>query len=112
MNSAIVLDPYKRGIAEHFNSRTSYSRSESHARLADTLVRLAAPQSDERVLDVATGHTQTACQFASKNQCHLSVKVTVRAILKSGDIPVSTVAAQFRVARSTLYRNTGLKSSA
>jgi hypothetical protein len=37
---------------------------------------------------------------------------TVRAMLKSGDIPVSTVAAQFRVARSTLYRNTGLKSSA
>jgi DNA invertase Pin-like site-specific DNA recombinase len=37
---------------------------------------------------------------------------TVRAMLKSGDIPVSTVAAQFRVARSTLYRNTDLKSSA
>ena len=55
VTSEIVLDPYKRGIAEHFNSRTSYSRSESHARLADTLVRLAAPQPDERVLDVATG---------------------------------------------------------
>ena len=32
---------------------------------------------------------------------------TVRALLKSGDIPVSTVAEQFRVARSTLYRNVG-----
>jgi DNA invertase Pin-like site-specific DNA recombinase len=37
---------------------------------------------------------------------------TVRAMLKSGDISVSTVAEKFRVARSTLYRNTGLKSSA
>ena len=27
----------------------------SHARLADRLVRLAAPQPDERVLDIATG---------------------------------------------------------
>jgi DNA invertase Pin-like site-specific DNA recombinase len=33
---------------------------------------------------------------------------TVRAMLKSGDIPVSTVAAQFRVARSTLYRNASI----
>jgi len=32
---------------------------------------------------------------------------TVKAMLKSGDIPVSTVAEQFRVARSTLYRNVG-----
>jgi DNA invertase Pin-like site-specific DNA recombinase len=30
---------------------------------------------------------------------------TVRAPLKSGDIPVTTVAEQFGVARSTLYRN-------
>jgi DNA invertase Pin-like site-specific DNA recombinase len=30
---------------------------------------------------------------------------TVRALLKSGEVPVSTVAEQFRVARSTLYRN-------
>lgn len=30
---------------------------------------------------------------------------TVRALLKSGDVPVSTIAEQFRVARSTLYRN-------
>src|ERR1039457_4323044 len=55
VTSEIVLDPYKRGIAEHFNSRTSYSRSEYHSRLADTLVRLAAPQPDEPVLDGATG---------------------------------------------------------
>jgi DNA invertase Pin-like site-specific DNA recombinase len=33
---------------------------------------------------------------------------TVRAMLKSGDIPVSTVAEKFRVARSTLYRNVGV----
>ena len=30
---------------------------------------------------------------------------TVRALLRSGDVPVSTIAEQFRVARSTLYRN-------
>ena len=29
----------------------------------------------------------------------------VRALLRSGDVPVSTIAEQFRVARSTLYRN-------
>jgi DNA invertase Pin-like site-specific DNA recombinase len=33
---------------------------------------------------------------------------TVRATLTSGEIPVSTVAAQFRVSRSTLYRNVGV----
>jgi DNA invertase Pin-like site-specific DNA recombinase len=33
---------------------------------------------------------------------------TVRALLKSGDIPVSTVAEKFHVARSTLYRNVGV----
>lgn len=33
---------------------------------------------------------------------------TVRAMLKSGDIPVSTVAEKFHVARSTLYRNAGV----
>lgn len=32
---------------------------------------------------------------------------TVRALLRSGDVPVSTIAEQFRVARSTLYRNVG-----
>jgi DNA invertase Pin-like site-specific DNA recombinase len=30
---------------------------------------------------------------------------TVRSLLRSGDVPVSTIAEQFRVARSTLYRN-------
>jgi DNA invertase Pin-like site-specific DNA recombinase len=39
----------------------------------------------------------------------LSVKdlKTVRSMLKSGDISVSTVAEKFHVARSTLYRNVG-----
>ena len=32
---------------------------------------------------------------------------TVRALLRSGDVPVSTIAEQFRVARPTLYRNAG-----
>jgi ubiquinone/menaquinone biosynthesis C-methylase UbiE len=53
--SPIVLDEYKRAIAEHFDARTDYSRSKTHARLANRLVRLAAPQPDERVLDIATG---------------------------------------------------------
>jgi len=53
--SPIVLDEYKRAIAEHFDARTAYSRSKTHARLANRLVRLAAPQPDERVLDIATG---------------------------------------------------------
>jgi DNA invertase Pin-like site-specific DNA recombinase len=30
---------------------------------------------------------------------------TVRALVRSGDVPISTIAQQFRVARSTLYRN-------
>ena len=30
---------------------------------------------------------------------------TVRTLLRSGDVSVSTIAEQFRVARSTLYRN-------
>jgi ubiquinone/menaquinone biosynthesis C-methylase UbiE len=38
-----------------FDARTDYSRSEIHARLADRLVRLGAPQPNERVLDIATG---------------------------------------------------------
>ena len=33
---------------------------------------------------------------------------TVRALLRSGDVPVTTIAEQFRVARSTLYRNVGV----
>lgn len=51
----MVLDEYKRAIAEHFDARTDYSRSTSHARLADRLVRLAAPKPHEQVLDIATG---------------------------------------------------------
>jgi len=51
----IILDEYKRTIASIFDARTDYSRSKSHARLADRLVRLAAPQPGERVLDIATG---------------------------------------------------------
>jgi hypothetical protein len=30
---------------------------------------------------------------------------TVRALLKSGEVPVSTIAEQFKVARSMRYRN-------
>jgi ubiquinone/menaquinone biosynthesis C-methylase UbiE len=55
MVSAIAFDGYKRAVAEYFDSRTDYNRSELHARLADRLVRLAAPQPNERVLDIATG---------------------------------------------------------
>jgi hypothetical protein len=40
---------YKRELAGHFDARTDYCRSRSHARLADRLVRLAAPQPDEQV---------------------------------------------------------------
>ena len=35
---------------------------------------------------------------------------TVRAMLKSGDVPVSTVAEKFQVARSTLYRNVAVSA--
>ena len=35
---------------------------------------------------------------------------TVRALLRSGDVPVSTIAEQFRVARSTLYRNVAVNA--
>ncbi len=35
---------------------------------------------------------------------------TINALLKFGDIPVTTVAAQFGVARSTLYRNVGVNA--
>jgi ubiquinone/menaquinone biosynthesis C-methylase UbiE len=51
----MVLDEYKQAIAKHFDARTDYTRSKTHARLANRLVRLAAPQPDERVLDIATG---------------------------------------------------------
>ena len=55
MVSPVALDGYKRAVAEHFDARTDYSRSALHARLADRLVHLAAPQPNERVLDIATG---------------------------------------------------------
>jgi ubiquinone/menaquinone biosynthesis C-methylase UbiE len=55
VTAELVLDSYKQGIAEHFDSRTQYGRSETHARLADALVVLAAPQPGEQVLDLATG---------------------------------------------------------
>jgi len=38
-----------------FDDRTGYSRSEIHSRLAERVVRLGAPQPNERVLDIATG---------------------------------------------------------
>ena len=55
MATPLVLDGHKRSVAEFFDARSTYSRSELHARMADHLVRLAAPQPAERVLDVATG---------------------------------------------------------
>jgi ubiquinone/menaquinone biosynthesis C-methylase UbiE len=50
-----ALNTYKRAVAEMFDARIDYSRSEIHSRLADRLVRLGAPQPNERVLDIATG---------------------------------------------------------
>ncbi len=52
---ATAPDDYKRRVAETFDARTDYIRSGIHARLADRLTRLAAPQPGERVLDIATG---------------------------------------------------------
>jgi ubiquinone/menaquinone biosynthesis C-methylase UbiE len=49
------LNKYKKAIAEMFDARSWYSRSEIHSRLADRLVRLGSPQPNERVLDIATG---------------------------------------------------------
>lgn len=55
MASVFGLDDYQRAVARHFDARSDYSRSKSHARLADRLAALAAPQPGERVLDIATG---------------------------------------------------------
>ena len=55
MTSSLDLDHYTRAVASHFDARTDYSRSKTHARLADRLVALAAPQAGERALDIATG---------------------------------------------------------
>ena len=51
------LDPnrYKRAVSEFFDARSTYNRSGLHARMADHLIRLAAPRPGEQVLDVATG---------------------------------------------------------
>lgn len=49
------LDGYKEAVSGFFNARSTYRRSELHARMAERFVRLAAPQPGERVLDVATG---------------------------------------------------------
>jgi len=50
--SPIVLAEYKRAIAEHFDARTDYSRSKTHARLANRLVRLASVR---ECIDVEVG---------------------------------------------------------
>jgi len=51
----MTLDSYKKSVAEFFDARANYSRSELHARMADRLLRLAALQPGERLLDIATG---------------------------------------------------------
>ena len=55
MAESLVLDGYKEAVAEFFNARSNYSHSELHARMAERVLRLARPQPDERVLDIATG---------------------------------------------------------
>jgi Methylase involved in ubiquinone/menaquinone biosynthesis len=47
-----------------FDARTNYRRSGPHASLAAELLRLALPQPDERVLDIATGTGFVAVQAA------------------------------------------------
>lgn len=49
------LSGYKQKIAEIFDARIDYHRSELHAQMANRLVQLAAPQPRESVLDIATG---------------------------------------------------------
>jgi ubiquinone/menaquinone biosynthesis C-methylase UbiE len=51
----LARDGYKQAVARHFDGRTDYHRSVIHAQVADRLVRLAAPQPNEWVLDIATG---------------------------------------------------------
>lgn len=55
MPTSLSLDCYKRAVSEFFDARSNYSRSELHFRMAEHLVRLAAPQTGEQVLDIATG---------------------------------------------------------
>lgn len=47
--------PYKARVAEFFDARSGYGRSELHARMAERFLDLAAPQPGERVLDIASG---------------------------------------------------------
>jgi len=65
MVSTTEWEGYKKAVAEIFDARTDYNLSESHARLADRLLRLAAPQAGERVLDIATGTGFIAIPAAS-----------------------------------------------
>lgn len=55
MPASLPKDSYKGAVSEFFDARTTYSRSQLHARMAARLVQLAAPQLDERVLDIGTG---------------------------------------------------------
>ncbi len=55
MDTPADRDGYKKALASLFDARTDYHRSGSHARVAARLVRLAAPQPNEQVLDLATG---------------------------------------------------------
>lgn len=65
MVSTAEWEGYKKAVAEIFDARTDYNLSESHARLADRLLRLAAPQAGEGVLDIATGTGFIAIPAAS-----------------------------------------------
>lgn len=55
MTVPIPQNPYKKAVSEFFDSRTKYSRSELHRRMANRLIQLANPQPGEQVLDIATG---------------------------------------------------------
>lgn len=46
---------YKNAVAEFFDARTDYNRSEVHYRVAGRLVELGAPRRNEQILDIATG---------------------------------------------------------
>ena len=64
MASSDVLSAYKQKLAEIFDARTDYHRSELHAQMANRLVQLAAPQPRESVLDIATGTSFVAIPAA------------------------------------------------
>ena len=46
---------YKDAVSRCFNDRADYRRSDLHVRMAKRFIQFAAPQSGERVLDIATG---------------------------------------------------------